>query len=73
MTIKDAEGEELAARVYQAYTNLFAFAAGAHLLRVWNYLPRITENSIAADQTKMERYRHFNLGAAQSFRSILCG
>ncbi len=68
MTIPDAEGDELAKRVRAAYEDLFAFAAGAPLLRLWNYMPRINQ-----DSNGLERYRHFNLGRHQAFEKHYAG
>jgi enamine deaminase RidA (YjgF/YER057c/UK114 family) len=55
---------ETAAR--EAYLALFAYVSVSpcpHLLRIWNYLPRIT----APDETGTERYRRFNTGRHEAF------
>jgi enamine deaminase RidA (YjgF/YER057c/UK114 family) len=49
----------------QAYAQVFALLqerGGRHLLRLWNYLPRIN-----ADGGGLERYRQFNWGRSQAF------
>ena len=49
-----------------SYLAMFAYLADAacpHLLRIWNYLPRITQN----DETGTERYRRFNTGRHEAF------
>nr|WP_301334559.1 Rid family hydrolase [Variovorax dokdonensis] len=54
--------EELA---YQGYRQLFDAlkqAGTPHLLRLWNYLPRINE-----DGGGLERYRQFNVGRQRAF------
>ena len=58
-------GEDLAALSQRAYRNVFETMKQAgcpHLLRIWNYLPRIN-----ADGGGMERYRQFNAGRQQAF------
>ncbi|NML18545.1 chorismate transformation enzyme, FkbO/Hyg5 family [Azohydromonas caseinilytica] len=60
-----AEGIGLQALVRQAYADIFAAlqATGCrHLLRLWNYVPRINEA-----QDGLERYRHFNAGRQLAF------
>ena len=55
----------LSALAQHAYADLFKSleqTGCAHLLRVWNYLPRIN-----ADGGGLERYRQFNLGRQQAF------
>ncbi|WP_213959323.1 MULTISPECIES: hypothetical protein [unclassified Variovorax] len=62
---EDAFGEDLAALSCRAYRNVFEamkHAGCPHLLRIWNYLPRIN-----ADGGGMERYRQFNAGRQQAF------
>lgn len=59
------EGEGLASLAHRAYANVFQALQQAgcpHLLRLWNYLPRIN-----ADGGGLERYRQFNLGRQQAF------
>lgn len=61
--VAEAAGIEAAAG--QAYAGVFEAlrATGfTHLLRVWNYLPRINEEGQA-----MERYKRFNAGRQQAF------
>lgn len=60
-----AAAPDLATQVQQAYRVLFDNLQSTgmpHLLRVWNYLPRIND-----DEAGLERYRHFNLGRQQAF------
>jgi len=60
-----SEGAGLAEPAHRAYRDLFrslAHTGCTHLLRVWNYLPRIN-----ADGGGLERYRQFNLGRQQAF------
>ncbi|MET0541022.1 MAG: hypothetical protein ABWZ88_04645 [Variovorax sp.] len=58
-------GDDLAALAQRAYRGVFEAMKQAgcpHLLRVWNYLPRIND-----DGGGMERYRLFNAGRQQAF------
>ncbi len=60
-----AHGDGLADLAQRAYRNLFEAMRQAdcpHLLRIWNYLPRIND-----DGGGMERYRQFNAGRQQAF------
>jgi chorismate lyase / 3-hydroxybenzoate synthase len=60
-----AEASGLEAAASHAYAGLFnaLHSTGfTHLLRVWNYLPRINEEGAA-----MERYKLFNAGRQQAF------
>jgi len=60
-----SHGDGLAALAHRAYLNVFEAMRQAgcpHLLRVWNYLPRIND-----DGGGLERYRQFNLGRQQAF------
>ena len=53
--------------VYDAYCRIFDIGnrlGYSHLLRVWHYLPRINE-----DSDGLERYRRFNVGRHEAFRS----
>jgi enamine deaminase RidA (YjgF/YER057c/UK114 family) len=64
LDIADA-GTDLAAAAEQAYRDVFATlqdSGFAHLLRLWNYLPRIN-----AETGGLERYRQFNIGRQQAF------
>jgi len=59
------DGGDLGAPAARAYHDLFAALAEAgtpHLLRLWNYLPRINDCSGG-----LERYRQFNVGRQQAF------
>ena len=59
------QGIELQAVVRQAYADIFTVlqdSACSHLLRLWNYVPRINEV-----QDGLERYRHFNAGRQLAF------
>ncbi len=63
VAVNETAGLEVAAR--EAYAGLFdalRHTGFAHLLRVWNYLPRINEEGAA-----MERYKLFNAGRQQAF------
>jgi chorismate lyase / 3-hydroxybenzoate synthase len=63
-TLEAAEGE-LEAAAYRLYRDVFALLqerGAPHLLRLWNYLPRINEHS-----SGLERYRQFNIGRQQAF------
>ena len=60
----------------QAYRDVFETMAQSrrpHLLRLWNYVPRIN----SADEDGLERYRQFNAGRQQAFleagRAVLEG
>lgn len=56
---------DLAATTRRAYRDVFAAlreSGRPHLLRLWNYLPRIN-----ADGGGLERYRQFNIGRQQAF------
>lgn len=64
LDLPDAE-HALEARAHAAYRDVFATLAETgwpHLLRLWNYLPRIN-----ADSDGLERYRRFNIGRQQAF------
>lgn len=65
-TIDLAErGEGLGPLADTAYRDLFQALQDTscpHLLRIWNYLPRINE-----DGGGLERYRQFNMGRQQAF------
>lgn len=59
------EGRSLTELAHRAYRDLFASFAQAgcrHLLKIWNYVPRIN-----ADGGGLERYRQFNTGRQQAF------
>jgi chorismate lyase / 3-hydroxybenzoate synthase len=61
----DAAEGELEDSAWRIYRDVFALlqARGApHLLRLWNYLPRINEHS-----SGLERYRQFNIGRQRAF------
>ncbi|MBS0340704.1 MAG: hypothetical protein JSS56_09260 [Proteobacteria bacterium] len=58
-------GEGLESLAETAYRDLFQALDDAgcpHLLRIWNYLPRINE-----DGGGLERYRQFNMGRQRAF------
>lgn len=62
---ENAQGDGLMELSQRAYRNLFEAMKQAgcpHLLRIWNYLPRIND-----DGGGMERYRQFNAGRQQAF------
>ncbi|ARU03989.1 hypothetical protein CCO03_04245 [Comamonas serinivorans] len=55
-----------AAAVRAAYADLFRLLTASgkpHLVRIWNYVPRVT----AINDQGMEVYRDFNLGRSQAF------
>ena len=73
-----ADDEGLSDMSHRAYSDLFKAldeAGTPHLLRIWNYLPRINgfndSDDSAAGQatggTGLERYRQFNFGRQQAF------
>ncbi len=53
---------ELSRRAYRDVFETLAQSRRPHLLRIWNYLPRIN-----ADGGGLERYRQFNAGRQQAF------
>jgi len=62
--LPDADGH-LEDLTYRAYLDVFAALRDSgrpHLLRLWNYLPRIN-----ADGGGLERYRQFNIGRQRAF------
>lgn len=64
LDIADAD-TGLADAAEQAYRDVFAtlqHTGFGHLLRLWNYLPRIN-----AETAGLERYRQFNIGRQQAF------
>lgn len=61
----DAVEGALEEAAYQLYRDVFATLQGTglpHLLRLWNYLPRIN-----AQSSGLERYRQFNIGRQRAF------
>lgn len=65
MQLEQSEGVTLEALSRQIYLELFAFLRRVdcpHLLRVWNYLPRINES-----EQGLERYRCFNVGRHDAY------
>ncbi len=70
-----ANDEGLSELSHRAYSDLFKAldeAGTPHLLRIWNYLPRIngfndSDHSAAGQGTGLERYRQFNFGRQQAF------
>lgn len=57
---------ELAARTEALYRRIFEVCAGRHLFRVWNYLPRINEETAG-----LEHYRAFCQGRSHAFERAL--
>ena len=58
-------GAALQALTHQLYADLFRTLrahGGRHLLKIWNYLPRLN-----AELDGLEVYRHFNIGRQQAF------
>lgn len=73
-TTDKAADESLSDLSHRAYSDLFKAldeAGTPHLLRIWNYLPRINgfndSDDSAGPGTGLERYRQFNLGRQQAF------
>lgn len=65
LAVEQPDGASLQTLSRQAYLEIFEFAdrmGCRHLLRAWNYLPRINE----AEQG-LERYRCFNVGRHEAF------
>lgn len=65
LQLEQHDGAALDVLARQAYREIFAFMdqqGHRHLLRVWNYLPRINEA-----ENGLERYRCFNLGRHEAF------
>lgn len=58
----DADFDALCERAYRDVFETLARTGYAHLLRLWNYLPRIN-----ADEGGLERYRRFNAGRQRAF------
>lgn len=64
-SLRAAPQASLATLTHRAYQDVFAAleqSGCTHLLRVWNYLPRIN-----AEGGGLERYRQFNFGRQQAF------
>jgi enamine deaminase RidA (YjgF/YER057c/UK114 family) len=60
-----ADINDLAAAAHRAYSDVFAALRDCgrpHVLRLWNYLPRIN-----GDGGGLERYRQFNIGRQRAF------
>jgi chorismate lyase/3-hydroxybenzoate synthase len=65
LTIAEGRDRPLEAATQAAYLELFDHIEKTgypHLIRVYHYLPRITQ-----DETGVERYRRFNLGRHEAF------
>lgn len=65
LQLEQHDGATLDVLSRQAYTEIFAFLdrqGHRHLLRVWNYLPRINQPELG-----LERYRRFNLGRHEAY------
>jgi enamine deaminase RidA (YjgF/YER057c/UK114 family) len=65
LTIDEGPGRPLEAATDAAYVELFGHIEAAgypHLIRVYHYLPRITQ-----DEAGLERYRRFNVGRHEAF------
>jgi enamine deaminase RidA (YjgF/YER057c/UK114 family) len=65
LRLEETPGIAPEALAHEAYTKLFDFVDGegfAHILRIWNYFPGITE-----DDHGLERYRRFSLGRHEAF------
>ncbi|HEU4458418.1 MAG TPA: Rid family hydrolase [Methylibium sp.] len=68
--VEPTAGDSLEAATHAAYTELFAALDAARLpalLRVWNYLPRINDETPVAGNAAIERYRQFNVGRQRAF------
>ena len=60
---------ELAERAYGDIFAMLARQGFPHVLRFWNYIPRIN-----AEEAGLERYRHFNIGRGSAFEAAgRCG
>ncbi|WP_145928812.1 hypothetical protein OH491_16085 [Termitidicoccus mucosus] len=57
-------GRDLADAAHRIYRRLFGHAAGLHLHRIWNYVPRINEPSPGNGE---ENYREFCRGRSLAF------
>ena len=58
---------DLAGQTRRLYARLLAVAQGRHLVRIWNYIPRI--NALSAEG--MENYRAFCAGRSLAFEDAL--
>ena len=58
---------DLSDQTRRLYTRLLAAAQGRHLVRVWNYVPKINESSSEG----MENYRLFCAGRSLAFETAL--
>lgn len=66
LALPESAAPDLEALSHTAYTRLFEALTQAgtpHLVRLWNYLPRINQ-----EQAGLERYRRFNLGRQAAFQ-----
>lgn len=61
-TPADADFDTLCERAYCDVFETLAHTGYTHLLRLWNYLPRIND-----DEGGLERYRRFNVGRQRAF------
>lgn len=61
----DAGFAQLSHRAYHDIFQTLADSGRPHLLRIWNYLPRIH-----GDDAGLERYRQFNIGRQQAFLEV---
>jgi chorismate lyase / 3-hydroxybenzoate synthase len=65
LQVDEARGRSLESLTFDAYVRLFAFVdreGYGNLLRIWHYLPRITE-----DSDGLERYHRFSVGRHEAF------
>ncbi len=62
--VRAPAGRDLAGVTRGVYRRLFEHAAGLHLYRIWNYVPRINEPAPGGGE---ENYREFCRGRSQAF------
>jgi chorismate lyase/3-hydroxybenzoate synthase len=71
--VLDEQDDNILALARRVYTSLFALLDTedfTHLVRCWNYLPRINVDELADSTTSiatMERYKLFNIGRQDAF------
>jgi enamine deaminase RidA (YjgF/YER057c/UK114 family) len=61
--------DDLNAQTRRLYARLLAVTRGRHLVRIWNYVPRINESG----RDGLENYRAFCRGRSLAFESVLGG
>ena len=66
-------GEAFEAGTLEAYCTLLSGIPHAHLLRAWNFIPRINDDAGFADDARggrSDRYMVFNAGRFRAFREV---